>query len=174
MTEKKQTKPKEETVLIKDLNMYQKIHLAIEKCADVKKKQTGMGYSAGSYNDVQQVVKEACQFARLVLTPTCFFEITDDKMMIATVVLNITDMDNCYKDDNGRNMHHTHRCGDIKVPQILKGNQNDPKVSGSLMSYGYKYLLQKFFLLNIEESQDLDFEQSSSSSTDGFDLNKLK
>ena len=173
MTEKKQTKLKEETS-IKDLNMYQKIHLAIEKCADVKKKKTGMGYSAGSYNDVQQVVKEACQYARVVLTPTCFFEITDDKMMIATVVLNITDMDNCYKDEQGRNVHHFHRCGDIKVPQVLKGNQNDPKVSGSLMSYGYKYLLQKFFLLNIEESQDLDFEQNNSSPTSGFDISQLK
>lgn len=174
MTEKKQNKPKEERILIQDLNMYQKIHLAIERCADVKKKQTGMGYSAGSYNDVQQVVKEACLYARLVLTPSCFFEVTDDKLMIATITLNLTDIDNPFKDENGRTLHHTHRCGDIKVPQVLKGNQNDPKVSGSLISYGYKYLLQKFFLLNIEESQDLDFEQTKSSSTDGFDLNKLK
>ena len=67
-----------------------------------------------------------------------------------------------------------YKCGDIAVTQTLKGNQNDAKASGSLFSYGYKYLLQKFFLLNIEESQDLDFEQTKSSSTDGFDLNKLK
>ena len=49
MTEKKQNKPKEETILIKDLNMYQKIHLAIERCINVTKRPTGMGYSAGSY-----------------------------------------------------------------------------------------------------------------------------
>jgi hypothetical protein len=65
--------------------------------------------------------------------------------------------------------------GDIAVTQKLKGNQNDAKASGSLFSYGYKYLLQKFFLLDIEESQDdIDFEQRASSSTSGFDLNKLK
>ena len=90
MTEKKQNKPKEERILIQDLNMYQKIHLAIERCINVTKRPTGMGYSAGSYNDVQRVVKEACSYARLVLTPSCFFEVTDDKLMIATITLNIT------------------------------------------------------------------------------------
>ena len=180
MTEKKQPKPKEETVLIKDLSLQQKIHLAIGKCADVRKKQTGMGFAAGSYNDVQQVVKEACQFARLNITPRCSYIIEDSnevKMMTAQVGLVITDIDNVFKDEQGYSRHETLIMGDIKVPQVLKGNQNDAKTSGSLFSYGYKYLLQKFFLLNIEESQDLDFEQQGPSNdkpTDGFNLTNLK
>ena len=177
MTEKKAPKKveenKEEIVLIKDLNIYQKLHYAQGLCTEVAKKPTGMGYSAGSYNDVQQVVKDACLQARLLVTPQLHTKIENDKIVM-NVSLLITDIDNFITDESKNNQNYFYKCGDIAVTQTLKGNQNDAKASGSLFSYGYKYLLQKFFLLNIEESQDLDFEQTKSSSTDGFDLNKLK
>ena len=177
MTEKKAPKKveevKEEKILIKDANIYQKLHYAQSLCGEVAKKPTGMGYSAGSYNDVQQVVKEACIQARLLITPQLHTQIENDKI-IMNISLVVTDIDNFLKDENGNKQQFFYKCGDIEVTQTLKGNQNDEKASGSLFSYGYKYLLQKFFLLNIEESQDLDFEQTKSSSTDGFDLNKLK
>ena len=177
MTEKKAPKKveenKEEVTPVRDLNIYQKLHYAQSICEKVSKEQTGMGYSAGSYNDVQQVVKDACINARLLVTPQLHTQIENDKI-IMNVSLVITDIDNFLKDEHGNKQQFFYKCGDIAVTQTLKGNQNDAKASGSLFSYGYKYLLQKFFLLNIEESQDLDFEQTKSSSTDGFDLNKLK
>jgi len=173
MTEKKVAKPKEESVLIKDLSLQQKIHLAVSLCGVVKKSQTGMGYSAGSYNDVQQICKLACQQARLNLRPRTRPEITETTMTLH-IALDVIDIDKVKTNTDGHEYNDYMAIGDIAVTQKLKGNQNDAKASGSLFSYGYKYLLQKFFLLNIEESQDLDFEQSPSSSTDGFDLNKLK
>jgi len=184
MTDKKELKvgvekvivyaPKKETKSVTStkpiLNFQQKIHYAISLCKDVSKSKTGMGYSAGSYNDVQQVVKDACITARLNAKPFSTYEITDNNLMVATVRLIITDIDNTVTDEQGNEHNRFETCGDIKVAQALKGNQNDAKTSGSLYSYGYKYLLQKFFLLNIEESQDdIDFElqrpkQSTSSS----------
>jgi|TARA_B110000444_G_scaffold247548_1_gene270322 hypothetical protein len=174
MTEKKVAKPKEETVLIKDLNLQQKIHLAVSLCGVVKKSQTGMGYSAGSYNDVQQICKVACQQARLNLRPRTKTDITDSSITMH-IALDVIDIDKVRINENTGDFNDYMAIGDIAVTQKLKGNQNDAKASGSLFSYGYKYLLQKFFLLDIEESQDdIDFEQRASSSTSGFDLNKLK
>ena len=174
MTEKKETnKP-----VKKVPNIFQKLNKAIKHCADnpVQKNLTGAGYSTANYNDVQKVCRDACLENGLFCYPTTSTEVRDDGRLVTVVVLTVVDIDNGHRNENGAFVNDFVRCGDVKVTQKLTGNQNDPKISGSILTYGYRYLLQKFFLLAIEESQDLETHKSGdmNPSGDGFDLTKLK
>ena len=147
-------------------NVYQKLHYAIENAGAVVKQNAGR-YKAGSYNDVIRVVKKACIKARIVPVTDLKWQ-KHDNGVECLVGLRVIDIDNHAKSETGDQIYHNIFLGTGHAFSAYKKDKDGnfigddlAKVSGSVFSYAHKYILQKAFCLDIEASQDLDFNASS-------------
>lgn len=163
----KEVKAKVESV--HQLNIYQKLHKAIGDCESVVKKNAGR-YKAGSYNDVMKVVKKACHESRLVLIGDPKWQKHENGIEVL-VGVRVVDIDHSSKNEHGEEVFHSVFLGMGHAFTQYKGNDDSAKASGNSHSYAHKYILQKSFSLNIEDSQDSDFNSSAESMEDRLGLN---
>tara|TARA_S200000501_G_scaffold373770_1_gene421719 strand:+ start:772 stop:1323 length:552 start_codon:yes stop_codon:yes gene_type:complete len=140
------------------LNVYQKLHLAIAIAKTVQKQNAGR-YKAGAYNDVIQVVKNACTTARLALICDPKWQ-KHENGIECLVHLRVVDIDNATKSEDNQSEFHNIYLGSGHAYTQYRGNDDQAKASGGVFSYAHKYICQKAFCLNVEDGQDLDFSAS--------------
>lgn len=169
MTEKKQIKTKEVDP-IRSMNIYEKLHKAIAESDSVVKKNAGR-YKAGAYNDIIKVVKKACTDCRLLLVSDPKWQ-RHDNGIECIVGIRVVDIDHFEKNtETGEAVYHSVFLGCGHAFTQYKGNDDTAKASGNSFSYAHKYILQKSFSLNIEDSQDSDFNSSNESIEDVLGIN---
>ena len=122
-------------------NIYKKIFDVQHKCESViKDKKRGLQYKPLSYNSVNAVVRPALEKHKLTLIPYVKSHEQDGNQTRCVMAARVVDIETGEHIDVGDYFGY--------------GNDTQDKGPGKAMSYAYKYLLLKLFLLDISDEED--------------------
>ena len=139
----KQTETKKMTKDQTTTNIYTKMHSVMANAGYVQKeKSKGMPYTFASHNAITEVVSKELQRVGLVILPFVKEHMHDGNQHKVVMAAKIVDIDT--KEEIV--------VGDF--PGI--GNDNQDKGYGKAISYAYKYILQKLFMLDIGDDEEPD------------------
>jgi len=126
-------------------NIWQKIHYVMKNAGYIQRKKSSMPYKTVTHNDVTDSVRKQITEVGLIIIP----EVTSNSREgnIHSVVMSIHIMDI----DSGETL-------EIKG---FPGTGIDPqdKGYGKAISYAFKYILQKLFLLEIGDDEEVERHQ---------------
>lgn len=139
-------KQTEKKMMTKDqaiTNIYTKMHSVMSNAGYVQKeKSKGMPYTFASHNAITEVVSKELQRVGLIILPFVKEHMHDGNQHKVVMAAKIVDIDT--KEEIV--------VGDF--PGI--GNDNQDKGYGKAISYAYKYILQKLFMLDIGDDEEAD------------------
>ena len=122
-------------------NIYKKIFDVQHECESViKDAKRGLQYKPLSYNSVNAVVRPALQKHKLTLIPYVKSHEQDGNQTRCVMAARVVDIETGEHIDVGDYFGY--------------GNDTQDKGPGKAMSYAYKYLLLKLFLLDISDEED--------------------
>ena len=122
-------------------NIYKKIFDVQHKCESViKDPKKGLQYKPLSYNSVNAVVRPALKEHNLTLIPYVKSHEQDGNQTRCVMAARVVDVETGEHIDVGDYFGY--------------GNDTQDKGPGKAMSYAYKYLLLKLFLLDISDEED--------------------
>ena len=122
-------------------NIYKKIFDVQHKCESViKDEKRGLQYKPLSYNSVNAVVRPALEKHKLTLIPYVKSHEQDGNQTRCVMAARVVDIETGEHIDVGDYFGY--------------GNDTQDKGPGKAMSYAYKYLLLKLFLLDISDEED--------------------
>lgn len=122
-------------------NIYKKIFDAQHECESViKDEKKGLQYKPLSYNSVNAVVRPALKKHKLTLIPYVKSHEQDGNQTRCVMAARVVDIETGEHVDVGDYFGY--------------GNDTQDKGPGKAMSYAYKYLLLKLFLLDISDEED--------------------
>ena len=122
-------------------NIYKKIFEVQHECESViKDEKKGLQYKPLSYNSVNEVVRPALKKAKLTLIPYVKSHEQIDNQTRCVMAARVVDIETGEHVDVGDYFGY--------------GNDTQDKGPGKAMSYAYKYLLLKLFLLDISDEED--------------------
>jgi len=122
-------------------NIYKKIFNVQHECESViKDEKRGLQYKPLSYNSVNAVVRPALQKHKLTLIPYVKSHEQDGNQTRCVMAARVVDVETGEHIDVGDYFGY--------------GNDTQDKGPGKAMSYAYKYLLLKLFLLDISDEED--------------------
>lgn len=122
-------------------NIYKKIFDVQHKCESViKDEKRGLQYKPLSYNSVNAVVRPALKEHNLTLIPYVKSHEQDGNQTRCVMAARVVDIETGEHIDVGDYFGY--------------GNDTQDKGPGKAMSYAYKYLLLKLFLLDISDEED--------------------
>ena len=123
------------------INIYKKIFEVQQECnAVVKGKKGGLQYEPLAHESVTGVVRKALQEKKLIIIPQVQSNEQAGNQTRCTMSAEIVDIETGESIEVGG--------------YIGYGNDNTDKGPGKAMSYAYKYLLLKVFMLPIAKSDD--------------------
>jgi hypothetical protein len=132
MTQKKETK-----------NLYQKLHAVMCGCKKlIKQEGGGLPYKSVTHNMVSAQIKQQFKEHGLIFIPICKSSSKDGNIHSVTVACEIIDI------DSGDKLP----IGDFPG----SGIDSQDKGYGKALSYAFKYLLQKLFLMEIGTDEEVD------------------
>lgn len=124
-------------------NLHQKLHSVMMGCKKlVKEEGGGLPYKSVSHNMVSTQVRQQFEQHGLLFLPYVKSHSRDGNIYSVTVACEIIDI------DTGEKLS----LGDFPG----SGVDNQDKGYGKAISYAFKYLLQKFFLMEIGEDEEVD------------------
>ena len=126
-------------------NIRQKIHQVMKNAGYIKKKKSNMPYKSVTHNDVSDAVRNQFNKVGLIIIPSVKSSSRDGNIHSVTISAKIIDV------DTGESLE----VGDY--PGL--GIDNQDKGYGKAISYAFKYILQKLFLLEIGEDEEVDRNQ---------------
>ena len=150
-------------------NIYKKIFEVQHECGSViKDAKKGLQYKPLSYNSVNEVVRPALKKAKLTLIPYVKSHEQDGNQTRCVMAARVVDIETGQHIDVGDYFGY--------------GNDTQDKGPGKAMSYAYKYLLLKLFLLDISDEEDSEKGDNQKINTknkdkewaDKFEFNLLK
>ena len=122
-------------------NIYKKIFDVQHECESViKDEKRGLQYKPLSYNSVNAVVRPALEKHKLTLIPYVKSHEQDGNQTRCVMAARVVDIETGEHIDVGDYFGY--------------GNDTQDKGPGKAMSYAYKYLLLKLFLLDISDEED--------------------
>ena len=122
-------------------NVYKKIFDVQHECSSViKDEKRGLQYKPLSYNSVNAVVRPALEKAKLTIIPFVKSHEQDGNQTRCVMAARVVDVESGQHIDVGDYFGY--------------GNDTQDKGPGKAMSYAYKYLLLKLFLLDISDEED--------------------
>ena len=122
-------------------NIYKKIFDVQHECESViKDEKRGLQYKPLSYNSVNAVVRPALEKHKLTLIPYVKSHEQDGNQTRCVMAARVVDIETGEHIDVGDYFGY--------------GNDTQDKGPGKAMSYDYKYLLLKLFLLDISDEED--------------------
>jgi len=122
-------------------NIYKKIFDVQHECESViKDEKRGLQYKPLTYNSVNAVVRPALQKHKLTLIPYVKSHEQDGNQTRCVMAARVVDVETGQHIDVGDYFGY--------------GNDTQDKGPGKAMSYAYKYLLLKLFLLDISDEED--------------------
>ena len=122
-------------------NIYKKIFDVQHECESViKDEKRGLQYKPLSYNSVNAVVRPALEKHKLTLIPYVKSHEQVDNQTRCVMAARVVDVETGEHIDVGDYFGY--------------GNDTQDKGPGKAMSYAYKYLLLKLFLLDISDEED--------------------
>ena len=122
-------------------NIYKKIFDVQHECESViKDEKRGLQYKPLSYNSVNAVVRPALEKHKLTLIPYVKSHEQDGNQTRCVMAARVVDIETGQHIDVGDYFGY--------------GNDTQDKGPGKAMSYAYKYLLLKLFLLDISDEED--------------------
>lgn len=128
----------------KPKNIYEKLHSVTENVKKIYKEQnTGMPYKSVNHNMVTKAVREQIIKERLFVQPIVEENLNQGNLHKVVMSVKIIDIDNP-KD--------TLEIG--KFPAL--GFDNQDKGYGKAVSYAFKYILQKTFMMEIGDDEEVD------------------
>ena len=144
----------------KQTNIYQKLHNVMKDMGYItKEKSKGMPYSFASHNQVTNKVKEQLVKHNLMIIPFVkegSHDGNSHKVIMAAKIIDIETKEEL-------------AIGDF--PGI--GNDNQDKGYGKAISYAYKYLLQKLFMMPIGDDEEADHQSVETETVDKKWINKF-
>tara|TARA_R100000657_G_C4683884_1_gene135955 strand:+ start:3433 stop:4164 length:732 start_codon:yes stop_codon:yes gene_type:complete len=142
----------------KKLNIYQKLHAVTESVESIlKESNEGMPYKIVTHNTVTQAVKDKITEHRLWINP--IVEDSSNQVDFHHVIMKaeIIDIDN-------------------PVDKVVIGSfpaigiDKQDKGFGKAISYAYKYILQKAFMMNIDDAEEVELHEEEKTPVDYEDL----
>ena len=142
----------------KKLNIYQKLHAVTESVDSIAKESNeGMPYKIVTHNTVTQAVKDKITEHRLWINP--IVEDSSNQVDFHHVIMKaeIIDIDN-------------------PVDKVVIGSfpaigiDKQDKGFGKAISYAYKYILQKAFMMNIDDAEEVELHEEEKKPIDYEDL----
>ena len=134
-------------------NIYTKMHSVMANAGYVQKeKSKGMPYTFASHNAITEVVSKELQRVGLIILPFVKEHMHDGNQHKVVMAAKIIDIDT--KEEIV--------VGDF--PGI--GNDNQDKGYGKAISYAYKYILQKLFMLDIGDDEEPDHNNVPTETSD--------
>ena len=128
----------------KDKNLYQKLHSVTENVEKIYKEQNkGMPYKSVNHNMVTKAVRKQIIEQRLWIKPIIEESINQGSSHKVIMSVKIIDIDN-----------FTDFVTIGKFPAL--GIDNQDKGYGKAISYAYKYILQKVFMMEIGDDEEVD------------------
>ncbi len=122
-------------------NIYKKIFEVQHECKTViKDPKKGLQYKPLTYNSVNGIVRPALKKAKLTLIPYVKSHEQIDNQTRCVMAARVVDIETGEHVDVGDYFGY--------------GNDTQDKGPGKAMSYAYKYLLLKLFLLDISDEED--------------------
>ena len=125
-------------------NLFQKLHLVTENVETIYKEQNkGMPYKSVNHNMVTKAVRKQIIDQRLWINPIIEESINQGSSHKVVMSAEIIDIDN-----------PTDKVTIGKFPAL--GIDNQDKGYGKAISYAYKYILQKGFMMEIGEDEEVE------------------
>jgi hypothetical protein len=126
-------------------NIRQKIHTVMKNAGYIKKKKSNMPYKSVTHNDVTDAIRNQFNKVGLIIIPSVKSSNRDGNIHSVTMSVKIIDV------DSGESLE----VGDYPGTGI----DNQDKGFGKAVSYAFKYILQKLFLLEIGDDEEVDRNQ---------------
>ena len=126
-------------------NIRQKIHTVMKNAGYIKKKNSNMPYKSVTHNDVTDAIRNQFNKVGLIIIPLVKSSNRDGNIHSVTMSVKIIDV------DSGESLE----VGDYPGTGI----DNQDKGFGKAISYAFKYILQKLFLLEIGDDEEVDRNQ---------------
>ena len=134
-------------------NLYQKLHSVTENVEKIYKEQNkGMPYKSVNHNMVTKAIRKQIIEQRLWINPIIQESINQGNSHKVIMSAEIIDIDN-----------PADKVTIGKFPAL--GLDNQDKGYGKAISYAYKYILQKGFMMEIGEDEEVDANQIESKSS---------
>jgi len=150
MAQKKETK-----------NLYQKLHAVMGGCKKlIKQEGGGLPYKSVTHNMVSAQIKQQFKEHGLIFIPICKSSSKDGNIHSVTVACEIIDI------DSGDKLP----IGDFPG----SGIDSQDKGYGKALSYAFKYLLQKLFLMEIGTDEEVDHNSQEAKSEQDQTKEKVK
>lgn len=138
----------------KTKNIFEKLHSVTENVGKIYKEQNkGMPYKSVNHNAVTQAVRKEIIKERLFVKPIIDENINQGTMHKIVMSVEIIDIDNpADKIEIG------------KFPAL--GLDNQDKGYGKAISYAFKYILQKTFMMEIGDDEEVDAHNINQENTE--------
>ena len=144
----------------KPKNIYEKLHSVTENVEKIYKEQnSGMPYKSVNHNMVTQAVRKQIIKERLFIKPIVEENLNQGNIHKVVMSVKIIDIDN---------PTDTIEVG--KFPAL--GLDSQDKGFGKAVSYAFKYILQKTFMMEIGEDEEVD-AQDIEKTDDALDYSTL-
>ena len=126
-------------------NIRQKIHQVMKDAGYIKKQASNMPYKSVTHNNVSDAIRKQFNKVGLIIIPSVKSSSRDGNIHSVTMSVKIIDV------DSGESLE----VGDYPGTGI----DNQDKGFGKAISYAFKYILQKLFLLEIGDDEEVDRNQ---------------
>jgi len=135
------------------INIFEKLHLVTANVEKIyKEKNKGMPYKTINHNTVSNAVRKQIIEQRLFINPIVEESINQGSMHKVIMSVEIYDIDN-----------PTDKVVIGKFPAL--GLDTQDKGYGKAISYAYKYILQKTFMMEISDDEEVDAHNNEAEST---------
>lgn len=142
----------------KKLNIYQKLHAVTKSVGSIHKElNEGMPYKTVNHNTVTKAVKEKITEHRLWINPIVEDSSNQGDFHHVIMKAEIIDIDN-------------------PIDKVVIGSfpaigiDKQDKGFGKAISYAYKYILQKGFMMDIDDAEEVDAHEEEKTPVDYEDL----
>lgn len=126
-------------------NIWQKIHYVMKNAGYIQRKKSSMPYKTVTHNDVTDSVRKQITEVGLIIIPEVTSNSREGNIHSVVMSIHIMDIDS----------------GETVEIKGFPGTGIDPqdKGYGKAISYAFKYILQKLFLLEIGDDEEVDRHQ---------------
>ena len=138
----------------KTKNIFEKLHSVTENVGKIYKEQNkGMPYKSVNHNSVTQAVRKEIIKERLFVKPIIDENLNQGTLHKIVMSVEIIDIDN-----------PTDKIQIGKFPAL--GLDNQDKGYGKAISYAFKYILQKTFMMEIGDDEEVDAHNINQENTE--------
>lgn len=138
----------------KTKNIFEKLHSVTENVGKIYKEQNkGMPYKSVNHNAVTQAVRKEIIKERLFVKPIIDENLNQGTLHKIVMSVEIIDIDN-----------PTDKIEIGKFPAL--GLDNQDKGYGKAISYAFKYILQKTFMMEIGDDEEVDAHNINQENTE--------